>query len=129
MLNVGFGFLFFMREGLWRSVKVGDLLIFADVFSGVKRVKVVGVDIRFYAPSRDPKVPTTFSYPYGKTAEYGTVEVLFDGDVKIVNLADFIVYSRSVWDELVRLYGDFVKVSVQCEGVKKKFLDRVGELK
>lgn len=118
-----------MKSELWSSVKVGDLLIRADQYDGVRLVKVVGLDIHFYEPSIDPSVPSRFSYPYGLTKDFGTVEILRNTDKLVVNLADLILYSKATLEKLQKAYSDYYKYLELMESYKSAFLALIVELK
>lgn len=89
-----------MKRELWAQVKTGDFVIYADEYEGVFRAKITQVDIRLYEPGS----PSRWANPYGLTRETGTVEILYEDQTKIENLANLIRYSSA---RLARLRRDW----------------------
>jgi hypothetical protein len=98
-------------------VREGDYLIFASPYEGVFKVLVKDVDIRVY----DPDVAGNWSYPYGLTAESGTVQVQRDGALEIQNLADLMKWKADVWSSLSTLWQDYLKKKAEADEALEKF--------
>ena len=122
-----------LKRELWKAVKSGDLVVYADQFDGVFRAKIVETDIRVSARAE----AGGFGYPYGKTAETGTVKIEWETVVAghrvkqsgIENLANLIVYSAGRLGQLKRKWNSWQAAKSQAEALSAEFLVKVEEYK
>lgn len=112
-----------MKREEWGRVKLRDVLIYADPYEGVFKATVLQVDIRFYEAGGEP----FYLYPYGKTAEKGTVEIKVDSRQLIVNLRDLIPWSQERFLKLQKVYAEVTKFTAKTEGYRAEFRALVGE--
>jgi len=122
-----------LKKTLWKAVKTGDLVVYADQYDGVFRAKIVEVDIRVSAREE----AGGFGYPYGKTAESGTVKIEWETLVAghrvkqtgFENLENLIVYSVGRLVQLKRKWNLWQTAKSQAEGLEADFLVKVEEYK
>ena len=110
-----------MKRELWTSVKTGDYVILADEYKGVFRAKVIQTDIRIYEPGS----PSRWGHPYGLTAEAGTVEIEYDGDTKIENLANLVRYSSARLARLRRDWNSWQRWVATSNSYRETYLGRI----
>lgn len=110
-----------MKRELWRTVKRGTWLIYADEYEGVYRCMVTEVDIRIY----EPGTPSRWGNPYGLTAQTGTVKIRYDEGEKIENLANLVAYSSGKLMVLRRDWNRWQKVKASAEAYRETYLARI----
>jgi len=110
-----------MKKEKWREVKVTDLVIYADEFDGVHKAVVKEVDIKVSLRER----PAIYGYPYGKTAESGTVRIQYDHNDLICSLEQLIEYRVATLAQLARLWSQWKKVQNMALGWRSEYLDQV----
>lgn len=122
-----------MKRELWKAVKTGDLVVYADQFDGVFRAKIVETDIRISAREE----AGGFGYPYGKTAVSGTVKIEWETLVTgrrvkqtgFENLANLIVYSIGRLSQLKRKWNLWQAAKSSADALEADFLVKVEEYK
>ena len=102
----------------------GDWVIYADQYDGVHRAKIVEVDIKIY----DPGLPTKWGYPYGLTAETGTVKIRYDTTEKIENLENLLAFIPANLTILKKAWATMVAAKEQAQAITEAFYTRVREL-
>jgi len=118
-----------LKRYLWKGVRVGDFLVYGDECDGVWRVRVSVVDIKLVETSTGLGGSSQVSYPYGLTAETGTVRVVFDGHDEIMNLADLIVFDGLTFIELQKAWTEYVKLKAEADRADEEFLTLVRKLR
>jgi hypothetical protein len=96
-----------MKSKDWKNVKVHQWLIYPSEDYGVLKCEVIEVDVKIAEP-----LPTYhYDYPYGLTAEKGTVKIRYTlNDViqeEVENLANLVAYSETAFRELLRAYNEW----------------------
>lgn len=114
-----------MKRELWKKVKVGSWVIYADQYLGVFKAKVTEIDLMIYTPGE----PSRRGYPYGKTADKGVVKIRYDETETIENLTDLIVYGPSKYAVLRRDWTQWQNRKAAAEGFRDTFLERCREYK
>lgn len=98
-----------MKAELWKNVKTGQYLIYADETDGVHKVRVTEINIK--VETFEPAYKA--EYPYGQTADQGYVKIYWkmnDIEHEIVeNLANLITFNNSWYDQLSMAYDDYVQ--------------------
>lgn len=120
-----------LKRELWKAVKTGDLVVYADQYDGVFRAKIVAVDIRVSARAE----AGGFGYPYGKTAVSGTVKIEWETVVAgrrvkqtgFENLVNLIVYSIGRLSQLKRKWNSWQAAKSSASSLEADFLVKVGE--
>jgi len=111
-----------MKSSKWKDVKVHQWLIYPSEDYGVLKCEVTEVDVKIVET-----LPTYhYEYPYGKTAEKGTVKIRFtyNGVVKeeIQNLANLVAYSDAIYRELLAAYDKWQDYLTYANGYKDTYL-------
>jgi len=111
----------------WKRVKVHQWLIYPTETIGVVKCEVIQVDVKIAEP-----LPTFhYDYPYGKTAESGTVKIKYTiNDVvheEIENLANLVAYSETAYRELLRAYNEWQAYLATANSYKETYLTLVEE--
>ena len=111
-----------MKSEDWKRVKVHQWLIYPTETIGVVKCEVIEVDVKIAEP-----LPTFhYDYPYGKTAETGTVKIRYTlNDVPqevIENLANLVAYSETAFRELQSAYEKWQQYLGYAENLKENFL-------
>jgi len=111
-----------MKSADWKRVKVHQWLIYPGEVVGVVKCEVIEVDVKIAEP-----LPTFhYDYPYGKTAETGTVKIRYTlNDVPqevIENLANLVAYSETAFRELQSAYEKWQQYLGYAENLKENFL-------
>ena len=114
-----------MKRALWRQVKVGSWVIFADPDEGPYRAKVIETDIKIYTPGE----PSVWGYPYGLTRETGTVRILYNSTEAVNNLAELLKYNPSRLGRLRREYNTWQSHKATADAKKETYLSRIQEYK
>ena len=113
-----------MKEEYWRLVKAGDYFILANIFDGVKRVRVTEVDVRVLY-----ETPTTYyATPYGLTKDTGRVKVRVNDTEQIEELRNLITYSSIDLHLLQRLYENYAAAKAAMEAAEEVFTAKIQEL-
>lgn len=107
----------------WAKVKPGDLVIYADEYEGVHKAKILETDIRL----QEPGPPSVWSYPYGKTAETGTVKIQYDSTEVILNLAQLAVYKVATLATLERSWVAWKAQEKSAGVLRQRFLELAAE--
>jgi len=116
-----------MKSEDWKCVKVHQWLIYPTEIYGVLKCEVIEVDVKIAEP-----LPTFhYDYPYGKTAETGTVKIKYTlNDVpqeEIENLANLVAYSETAYRELLRAYNEWQAYLNTANSYKETYLTLVEE--
>jgi len=111
-----------MKSEDWKRVKVHQWLIYPTEIYGVLKCEVIEVDVKIAEP-----LPTFhYDYPYGKTAETGTVKIKYTlNDVvheEIENLANLVAYSETAFRELLKAYNLWQAYLNTANSYKAEFL-------
>ena len=122
-----------MKRELWKAARTGDLVVYADRYDGVFRAKIVEVDIHIY----EKGAPSSWGYPYGKTAESGTVKLEYETLVagrrvkqqKIENLMNLIVYSAGRLGQLKKKWNLWQVAKSKATDLEHQFLVKIEEYK
>ena len=112
-----------MKSELWEKVKVGSWVIYADQDAGVWKAKVVEVDIRIYEPGE----PSRWGYPYGKTAETGTVKIRYNETEIYENLENLVTYGPVKLAKLKKDWNRWRAGKAEADVYKETFLARIQE--
>ena len=113
-----------MNSEYWDGMRRGDWVIYADQYEGVHRAKIVEVDIKLY----DPGLPTKYGYPYGLTAETGTVKIQYNTTTKIENLENLLAFIPANLTALKKAWNRMVAEKAEYDMYTEAFLTRVQEL-
>jgi len=116
-----------MKSEDWKRVKVHQWLIYPTEIYGVLKCEVIEVDVKIAEP-----LPTFhYDYPYGKTAETGTVKIKYTlNDVvheEIENLANLVAYSETAYRELLRAYNEWQAYLNTANSYKETYLTMIEE--
>lgn len=114
-----------VESELWNQVKVGDWLIYADRYEGPYKVLIVEIDIKMY----EEGPPARWEYPYGLTAETGTVKIKRDDTETYENLANLIKFSNAYWIALLKAWEKYRAKKVLSDEYLETFLGLVTEFK
>jgi len=114
-----------LKSELWASVKRGDFVIYADEYEGVFRAKIVELDIALKTVGK----VTEITYPYGKTAETGTVRIQYDSKQLITNLRDLIEHSPARLWSLQQAWEKWQTEKSEADELRAEFLKLASELK
>jgi len=111
-----------MKSEDWKRVKVHQWFIYPTEIYGVLKCEVIEVDVKIAEP-----LPTFhYDYPYGKTAETGTVKIKYTlNDVvheEIENLANLVAYSETAFRELLKAYNLWQAYLNTANSYKQDFL-------
>lgn len=113
-----------MNSEYWDEMRRGDWVIYADQYDGVHRAKIVEVDIKL----REEGTPSVWGYPYGLTAETGTVRIQYDNTTKIENLENLLAFIPANLTALKKAWADMVAAQAEYDTYTEVFLTRVQEL-
>lgn len=117
-----------MKTDLWKNVKAGDYLIYADEDDGVHKVKVTEINIK--VETFDPEYKA--EYPYGTTEDKGYVKVYWkenDTEQEIVeNLASLIRFVNSWYTDLKAKYDKWQLELAEANDEEETFTSRRSEL-
>ena len=113
-----------MKSEYWDGMRRGDWVIYADEYEGVHRAKITEIDIKIY----DPGLPSKWGYPYGRTAETGTVKIRYDTTTKIENLENLLAFIPANLTALQKAWATMVAAKAKAETYTEAFLTRVQEL-
>jgi len=105
----------------WKYVKLHQWIIYASEYYGVLKAEVIEIDIKIAVD-----LPTFhYDYPYGLTAEKGTVKiryVLDDVTHEIIeNLAHAVKYSEKSYRELLAAYNMWQTYLSTANSYKEEF--------
>ena len=122
-----------LKKELWKAARTGDLMVYADRYDGVFRAKIVEVDIRLY----EKGAPSSHGYPYGLTAETGTVKIEYETVVAgrrvkhtiVENLGNLIVYSAGRLGQLTRKWNLWQTAKSKAAGLEADFVAKIEEYK
>ena len=112
-----------MKRELWKNVKVGSLIIYADEYEGVFRGKVTEIDIRIM----EEGPPSRWGHPYGLTKTTGTVRILYNKSSKIENLANLVAYGTRKYAVLRRDWSQWRRQKAASDALQATFRARVTE--
>ena len=113
-----------MKSEYWDGMRRGDWVIYANEYDGVHRAKIIEVDIRLY----DPGLPSKWGYPYGLTAETGTVKIRYDTTEKIENLENLLAYIPGNISKLKKAWNQMQAAKAKATSITEAFLMKVREL-
>lgn len=110
-----------MKFENWKRVKVHQWLILAREDVGAVKCEVIEVDVKIAEP-----LPTFhYDYPYGKTAEKGTIKIRYVKNKVILeeveNLADLIAYVPAILRELEEAYSKWQTYKDLADTYKEGF--------
>ena len=112
-----------MKTELWNKVKRGDYLIYADVYDGVQKVKVVEIDITIEVFEPEHKK----EQPYGLTADQGYVRISWKADevehIIAENLANLIRFDLSWFGHLKAAYDKWREYKATADVFREVFID------
>lgn len=74
-------------------------------------------------------MPGGYSFPYGLTADTGTVKVKLNGEERILNLADLIIFSPSSYDRLLSNWEQLQTLQAEADKQKAVYLALISKLK
>jgi len=113
-----------MDQQYWDGMRRGDWVIYADQYEGVHRVKIVEIDIKI----REETDVTKWAYPYGLTAETGTVKIRYGDEDIIENLANLLAYTPGVINALKKAWNTWKRAEASATAYLEDFLSKVREL-
>jgi len=118
-----------MKSKFWKDVKVHQQLIYPTEEYGVLKVEVIEVNVKIAVD-----LPTFhYDYPYGMTAEKGTVRIRFslNGVVHedVESLENLVAYSEKAFRELTKAYNLWQAYLNTANSYKETYLSLVAEKK